>query len=150
MQRPGEQNDRVRALAEKSAQVHRLGMCEATTRSGAGSDHKCNGRLEERTGLVPWPKMAPRCHELGMREATTRSLESAIMAPSLNTASSTISSVGKYLCEINKGLDMHSSEKNPMSTLQPAPLQQNFASAQVTLPQAITLKGLGHDSEGST
>jgi len=32
-----------------------------------------------------------------MREATTRSLDSAIMAPSLNTASSTISSVGKYL-----------------------------------------------------
>jgi len=32
-----------------------------------------------------------------MRLATTRSLDSAIMAPSLNTASSTISSVGKYL-----------------------------------------------------
>ena len=46
---------------------------------------------------VPWPKMAPRCHELGIREATTRSLDSAIMAPSLNTASSTMSSVGKYL-----------------------------------------------------
>lgn len=101
-------------------------------------DHQVRGRvrsrvhdrLEERTGLMPWPKIAPRCHELGMREATTRSLESAIMAPSLNTASSTISSVGKYLCESNYGLDMHSCKTNPLSTVQLAPLQLDFASAQ--------------------
>ena len=92
---------------------------------------------------MPWPKMAPRCHELGMREATTRSLESAIMAPSLNTASSTISSVGKYLCEQNK--------------LGYALLQSRFLCRQSAgalaveyfrlcpsyIAEAVTLKGLG-------
>jgi hypothetical protein len=34
---------------------------------------------------------------LGRREGVTVSLDSAIMAPSLNTASSTIRMVGKYL-----------------------------------------------------
>ena len=38
-----------------------------------------------------------RFQRLGVRLGCTRSLASAIMAPSLNTASSTTSSVGKYL-----------------------------------------------------
>ena len=42
-------------------------------------------------------KMLVRFHVLGVREGVTRSLESAIMAPSLKTARSTISRVGKYL-----------------------------------------------------
>ena len=42
-------------------------------------------------------KMLLRSQWLGTGEATTRSLERAIMAPSLNTASSTIRMVGKYL-----------------------------------------------------
>lgn len=42
-------------------------------------------------------KMDLRSQWLGTGEATTRSLDSAIMAPSLNTASSTIRMVGKYL-----------------------------------------------------
>ena len=46
---------------------------------------------------MPVMKMAFRFQELGVGLATTRSLDSAIMAPSLKTASSTISSVGKYL-----------------------------------------------------
>ena len=48
---------------------------------------------------VPHPpgKMAVRFQRLGVRLGCTRSLASAIMAPSLNTASSTTSSVGKYL-----------------------------------------------------
>ena len=145
----GLESKRVRALAEQSAQVHRLGMCEATTRSGTRTGSRVHDRLAERTGLVPWPKMAPRCHELGMREATTRSLESAIMAPSLNTASSTISSVGKYLCELNKvRICTHAKQIlyrqyswRPYSWTSPLP--NNIA-------EAITLKGLGHDSEGST
>lgn len=53
------------------------------------------------TGLsenaVPVMKMLVRFHVLGVREGVTRSLESAIMAPSLKTARSTISRVGKYL-----------------------------------------------------
>lgn len=42
-------------------------------------------------------KMLLRSQWLGTGEATTRSLDSAIMAPSLNTASSTMRMVGKYL-----------------------------------------------------
>ena len=42
-------------------------------------------------------KMLLRSQWLGTGEAMTRSLLSAIMAPSLNTASSTIRMVGKYL-----------------------------------------------------
>ena len=42
-------------------------------------------------------KMLRRFQVSGRAEALTRSLLRAIMAPSLNTASSTISSVGKYL-----------------------------------------------------
>ena len=42
-------------------------------------------------------KMLLRSQWLGTGEATTRSFERAIMAPSLNTASSTIKMVGKYL-----------------------------------------------------
>lgn len=46
---------------------------------------------------TPSRKMAVRFQRLGVRLGCTRSLASAIMAPSLNTASSTTSSVGKYL-----------------------------------------------------
>lgn len=42
-------------------------------------------------------KMEVRSQRLGRREGVTLSLLSAIMAPSLNTASSTIRMVGKYL-----------------------------------------------------
>ena len=46
---------------------------------------------------APTMKMLLRSQWFGTGEATTRSLDSAIMAPSLNTASSTIRMVGKYL-----------------------------------------------------
>jgi len=42
-------------------------------------------------------KMALKFQLLGVGLETTRSLERAIMAPSLNTAKSTIRRVGKYL-----------------------------------------------------
>ena len=45
----------------------------------------------------PTMKMLFRSQWLGTGEAMTRSLDSAIMAPSLNTASSTMRIVGKYL-----------------------------------------------------
>ena len=61
-------------------------------------DHPQGAHSRELKGEPPpWMKMAGRFQRLGVREAVTRSLDSAIMAPSLNTASSTISSVGKYL-----------------------------------------------------
>lgn len=46
---------------------------------------------------IPEMKMTFRFQVFGIGEATTRSLERAIMAPSLNTASNTINRVGKYL-----------------------------------------------------
>ena len=46
---------------------------------------------------IPEMKIALRFQVLGCGEATTRSLDKAIMAPSLKTANSTISRVGKYL-----------------------------------------------------
>ena len=42
-------------------------------------------------------KMLVRFQVLGVRDGVTRSLDRAIMAPSLKTARSTISRVGKYL-----------------------------------------------------
>ena len=51
---------------------------------------------------MPDRKMLVNFHELGSSEGSTRSFDSAIMAPSLNTASSTISRVGKYLHHANK------------------------------------------------
>ena len=53
--------------------------------------------LQQMQGHVPSRKMVPRTQRQGTGASLTRSVESAIMAPSLNTASSTISSVGKYL-----------------------------------------------------
>lgn len=48
---------------------------------------------------APTVKIFFRFQVLGTGEEMTRSLESAIMAPSLNTASMTIRMVGKYLPE---------------------------------------------------
>ena len=59
---------------------------------------------------IPLMKMAFKFHELGVGLATTRSLDSAIIAPSLNTANSTISSVGKYLqprCSLRNPQEQH-------------------------------------------
>lgn len=47
--------------------------------------------------------MEVRFQRLGSREGVTVSLDSAIMAPSLNTASSTIRMVGKYLQGVGGG-----------------------------------------------
>ncbi len=46
---------------------------------------------------IPEMKMAFKFQLLGVGLDTTRSLDRAIMAPSLNTAKSTIRRVGKYL-----------------------------------------------------
>ena len=60
-----------------------------------------NRAQEERVRYSPYTipemKMALKFQLLGVGLATTRSLDRAIMAPSLNTASRTISRVGKYL-----------------------------------------------------
>ena len=47
--------------------------------------------------MMPEMKIAFKFQELGVGLATTLSLDRAIMAPSLKTANSTISRVGKYL-----------------------------------------------------
>lgn len=53
--------------------------------------------MRYRPYTMPEMKMAFKFQVLGVGLATTRSLDRAIMAPSLNTASNTISRVGKYL-----------------------------------------------------
>ena len=52
---------------------------------------------------APDRKMEVRFHLLGKAEGVTESLDSAIMAPSLNTASSTMRMVGKYLWRGGRG-----------------------------------------------
>jgi hypothetical protein len=61
-------------------------------------------------------------HTFGVLDATTRSLDKAIMAPSLKTASNTISKVGKYCTETSTAL----------CTVQVPKVNRNFTDLQLS------------------
>lgn len=75
--------------------------------SAPESQHRCMSQVLQvclpwqMQDLLPSRKMVPRTQRQGTGASLTRSVESAIMAPSLKTASRTISSVGKYLHPIH-------------------------------------------------
>ena len=83
-----------------SRQRHRAGRdaCTCATWVWVAVKYSAHvDRVRYRPYTMPVVKMPARFHWSGVAEASTRSLDRAIMAPSLNTASSTIRMVGKNL-----------------------------------------------------